>query len=142
MAKPTRNEAEQLLQAQKSIDDVINWHMTPQGWRLNVSVQTLEYPEDLRLVGFIGKTNHSFALLYHNCPIRKYTRHAPHEIGGVLYYTPHKHVWNGEDENSEAYVPDNINPSDNINQQFLDFCQECNIELSSGYQWVSYETMR
>ncbi len=138
MTIPTRTEADELVAAQKVISAHVQWSGYPNGWRLNarVFVVPTRTPLDLRAV--IGKTNHSFALLYRSYPIRKYTKHFEHRVGKQVFDRPHKHTWDEELEDREAYYPEDIDPESDINDQFLAFCKECNIELVGGYQSVNY----
>ena len=136
---PTKTEADNLVAKYKVASSKLAWRPEPKGWRLQATVMAVD-SDDLvfKLTGYIGKSNYSFVLLYQNWPIRKYTKHAPHPIGGVLFTEPHKHLWDGETEQRMAYVPDDIEPDADINDQFLAFCKECNIELVGPYQRVIY----
>lgn len=135
--RPTRIEAENLLQAQKVVTAKLKWKPAGKGWRLQAKVLALEIKETFEIRGVSGKTNYSFILLYRNYPIRKYTVHGPHKIGATIFSEPHKHVWDGETENREAYIPPDIDPKADINDQFLSFCNECNINILGEYQYFS-----
>ena len=137
MAKPTRAYSEELISIPKIVSAQVTWKTLSKSYRLEVNAAAVGREEVFKLRGFIGKTNHSFVLLYNNYPIRKFTKHAPHTIGKTIYYEPHKHVWDGKTENMEAYIPDDIDPNDNLNKQFLDFCDECNIEIMGEYQHIA-----
>jgi hypothetical protein len=135
----TRAEAEAMLLAEKWVNDTVIWvAKTSTRWTLDVTVFIPKWHEQLHLHGQIGRTNYSFALLYENYPIRKYTKHAPHLIGNQVFYEPHKHIWNGHTENNEAYIPEDIDPHADINDQFLAFCQECPISFRSLYQPILF----
>jgi hypothetical protein len=135
----SREEAESMLQAEKIVSVPVHWEPVGNGrWKLEAPVFLPDLEETLTLRGNVGRTNYSFSLLYNNCPIRKYTRHAPHKIGGQIFKEPHKHVWNGQTENQEAYIPDDINPNDDINVQFKAFCKECTITILSDYQQTEF----
>jgi hypothetical protein len=137
--KPTESEANELVKIRKVISAKLVWKREPKSWRLKAKAVATGQDYVFEVIAYIGKTNYSFTLLYHNCVLRKFTKHSPHKVGGVLYNDPHKHIWDGETENAKAYVPDDINPSDDINTQFLDFCKECNISLVGVYQNVAYQ---
>ena len=109
-----------------------------------MTVSAIEEDAIFTLVGVVGRTNHSFALLDGtNVPLAKFTKHAPHVIAGRLFDVPHKHIWDGETENSAlTYIPDDINPEDDLNDQFISFCEECNIELLGNYQRCSFPRSR
>lgn len=100
----------------------------------------VESGELFRLVGYVGRRNFSFVLLYQNYPIRKYTKHQQHfdTKTGKLIKVPHKHHWDAIKRDSEVFIPEDINPKDDINEQFLAFCRECNIELLGGYQAMTF----
>jgi len=90
----------------------------------------------LRLVGYIGPENRSFALLYKNLPIRKWTVHHHHQLpDGQVIYGPHKHTWDDEYEDELAYVPDDIQIGD-ANAELLGFLRECNVEVLGTIQAV------
>jgi hypothetical protein len=149
-AKPTKTESDKLVEMKKVVSKNLVWKRRgPYSWHIQAvaaasvkdSQSRKDRQESFRIVGYVGKTNYSFALIYRGCPLRKYTAHSnsPHRIGNELFCRPHKHKWNGYTENKEAYYPDDINPDDNINEQFLSFCKECNISLAGAYQTVAFE---
>jgi hypothetical protein len=139
LPKPTKEDAEQLINARKIISGSISWKPVGGIWRLEAKALEPGTNTILKLNGYIGTNNYSFALLHKNCPIRKFTKHDKHKFNGIICRVPHKHLWSELTEDKEIYVPVDINPQDNINKQFLDFCRECNIELKGGYQPVLYE---
>lgn len=133
----TREEAEAILQAEKYVENPVYWVSSGndrQRFDIEVFFRHEHNPNAmLALRGNVGKTNYSFCLLYNNHPIRKYTKHGPHKIGSQIFREPHKHVWNGYSENQEAYIPDDIDPTQDIEAQLEAFCQECNIKIVSHY---------
>ena len=74
----TTAEAEAILQEQKVIAVNVNWRLERRGFRLEATVLAIESKLPLRLVGYVGLKNRSFALLFNNLPIRKYTAHDKH----------------------------------------------------------------
>jgi hypothetical protein len=140
---PTEKEAEHLVKARKIVTASVSWMPhTSYGWRLETKALALDTKDIFRVIGTIGRDNHSFALLYKNYPIRKYTKHHKHKWNGVIYTEPHKHKWNETTRDADVYIPNDINPDDNINDQFISFCRECNIDLLGGFQPVLYEFMK
>lgn len=137
-SKLTRTEADALVKARKVISASTCWKSVNGSWRLEATVLEPKSDSILRLTGYIG-TNYSFSLLYRNYPIRMFTKHHKHLFQSKEYRVPHKHIWDEVTETAEVYIPDDINPNDNINDQFLDFCRECSVELKGGYQPVVYE---
>ena len=137
-SKPTKAKADELIAALKVVPAQVSWYSVPTGWRLKTRVFITELREILDLRGFIGNTNHSFVLLYQNYPIRKYTKHVRHTVGDQVFTKPHKHLWDEMMEDANAYYPDDIDPNADINDQFLSFCNECNIQLLGAYQRVTY----
>jgi hypothetical protein len=136
----TKNEADNLIKIRKIVSASVSWFPCINGsWRLDVKALAQEAHSFLIIKGCIGKDNYSFALLFNNTPIRKYTKHAMHKFQNQIIIEPHKHTWDEEFEDKKVYIPNDINPKDNINDQFLAFCKECNIELLGGYQSVLYE---
>ena len=136
---PTRSESDQLVKSSKIISARIVWRPEGRNWRLRVKAFAEGSEESFDITGYIGRTNYGFALLYRNFVLRKFTKHAPHRIGGRVFGEPHKHVWDGETENRIAYVPDDIDPNDDINDQFMSFLKECSIRLVGEYQRVAYQ---
>ncbi len=61
-----------------------------------------------------------------------------HPLPDKVLREPHKHTWDFETEDRDAYIPKDIDPNSDINEQFLAFCDECHIELRGGYQSVAY----
>jgi hypothetical protein len=141
-SKPTKQEAEQLIRAQKIISTPISWKSFLGNWRLEANALEPKSNTMLKLQGYIGRDNYSFAVLFRNCPIRKYTKHRRHKFRGQVYIVPHKHLWDEVNGDREVFIPNDIGPNDNINDQFLDFYKECNIVLRGGYQRVVYELGR
>ena len=132
-------EANRLLQAPKVVSAAIRWTCGPAGvWRLKVAVGVLDGPEVLDLRGYVAR-NHSFALLLDNVPVRRFTKHAVHRTLERVYTEPHKHVFAGEEEPEAVYVPADIDPTADINDQFLSFCAECNIALVGTYQRAEFQ---
>lgn len=136
--KPTYDEANELVRIPKRIAAKLRWHCEGKGWKLSARAFGINGDEILEVRGYVGKVNHSFALLYHNFVLRKFTKHAPHKIGLNTFKEPHKHIWDGDSELKQAYIPEDINPNSDINDQFLCFCKECNIEITSEYQRVAF----
>lgn len=141
MAGPTREEADELIRTPKVVSVLVKWK--PDGrlrWKLEATVLAVEQNELLKLCGAVGVRNHSFVLLYQNYPLRKYTKHAQHRDSrtGQLVREPHKHIWDENVGDTEVYIPDDINPEDEIDDQFRAFCKECNIDLAGGYQGSSF----
>lgn len=52
---------------------------------------------------------------------------------GEVIDEPHKHYWDEEYEDRFAYPVDDI-ATDDVDQAFMDFLDECNIELQGSYQ--------
>lgn len=141
MAVPTREEADELIGAAKVVSALVTWK--PEGklrWKLEATVLAVEQNELLKLAAVVGVRNYSFVLLYQNYPLRKYTKHSQHRDSrtGKLVREPHKHIWDEATGDTEVYIPDDINPGHDINDQFMAFCIECNIDLAGGYQSTSF----
>ena len=130
MADVTKIEAEAVLAEQNTLTANLNWRPHGRGFRLDsAQVLALESGNLLRLTGYLGSSNRSFALLYKNLPIRKYTVHSSHRNpDGTVTRGPHKHTWDDVDEDRWTYVPDDITQG-NPMQELLDFLKECNIQV-------------
>lgn len=137
--KPTEQEVEKLIRTRKIVSASVTWRSFLGTWRLEATALEPISNNILRITGYIGRHNYSFCLLYKNYPVRKYTKHDKHKYKGKVYTVPHKHKWSLEEEDAEVYIPTDIDPKWNINEQFLAFCKECNIDLVGSYQPVVYE---
>ncbi|WP_420645661.1 hypothetical protein [Candidatus Leptofilum sp.] len=129
--------ANQLHETPKIIAEQVIWKPLPgDRYRIDVKVLAPELNEVLRLKCFYGKTNHSFAILYKNYPIRRYDYHPYHKSRstGEIFRGSHKHIWERHTQNDKAYVPNDISPNWDINEQFMGFLSEENISLTGGYQ--------
>ena len=134
----TAAEADRVIAEDKVIDANLDWRVerNTQAFRLQVDVICRTSGELLSLRGYVGDPNRSFALLYRNSPIRKYTVHnyQPHRepLTGQVFREPHKHYWHDEHEDNVAYIPDDIRIGD-PNEEILDFLRECNISVRGSY---------
>lgn len=118
----TAAEAEAILAEPKVIAVNFTWRRQPRGYQLEATVMAMESQQTLRLLGYIGRKNRSFALLYQNTPIRKYTVHDRHRdpVTKEVIREPHKHQWNDEWQDRKAYIPDDIRIGD-PNIELIDF---------------------
>ena len=131
--------ADRIIAENKVIYEEMSWRSPDRRGRtfkLTVRVESLDSGESLKLDGYIGKKNRSFALLYDNTPIRKFTVHndQPHTdpVTGGIFTQPHKHFWDDTWKDQRAYIPNDIRVGD-PNDELLDFLVECNIELRGSY---------
>ena len=100
----TAAEATAILQEDKVIAVNLAWTRHRRGLRLEATVMALESKQVLTLHGYIGRKNHSFALLYQNSPIRKYTVHDRHRdpVTREIVRGPHKHGWDDQWEDGRV----------------------------------------
>ena len=134
---------DKLTKIKKVVTSSVSWKSVSKNvWRLETRALTTTTKEILILKGYIGRDNYSFALLYNNIPIRKFTKHHKHTWNGVDYLKPHKHIWDEVTEDKEVYIPDDIDTSKDVSTQFIAFCNECNIEIKGGYQTFLFEETR
>lgn len=132
----TAAEAQRILEAPKVIGANLSWKQDGGTSRLEAKVLCPDTGETLTLKAFMGKTNRSFALLYQNTPIRKYTVHAFHRdpVTRERVTDPHKHTWDDEWEDQRVYLPDDIRIG-NPDEELVDFLAECNITLRGSYPY-------
>jgi len=128
-------EIESIVLADKVIRATLRWQRRPGGrYYLEAAVLVLETNQLLRLTGFKGKLNRSFALLYRNLPIRRYTWHQKDKNpDGQHIYGPHKHVWDEIYGEHLKYVPKGV-PTGDINQELESFLKEVNIRRAGAYE--------
>lgn len=135
------DKANELHATPKIVNEEILWIPEQRcRYRLKVKVLAPMLNEILFLRGVVGRTNHSFALLYRNYPVRKYTHHFRHKSKstGEVFREPHKHIWEKETEDDKAYIQEDIDPDADINEQFLSFLKEENITLRADYQHCTF----
>jgi hypothetical protein len=53
-----------------------------------------------------------------------------------VFRQPHKHRWDDDHHDREAYIPTDIDFSD-VNQAFFDFLGECNVTFHGTYQQIA-----
>lgn len=130
----TAEQANRLVAEPKVIAVNLSWRFARGAYRLDATVLSTETAETLSLRGYVGRKNRSFALLYQNTPIRKYTVHDRHTDPktGLRATGPHKHFWDDTYEDNRVYIPDDIRIG-NPNDELLDFLKECNIALRGEY---------
>ena len=130
----TAAEAETVLAEDKVIGVNLAWRRDAGAFKLKATVLSLDSDAVLNLRGYIGTKNRSFALLYQNTPIRKYTVHDRHRnpATGEVISGSHKHTWDDDWEDRLVYVPDDITIG-NPNEELIGFLAECNIRLRGFY---------
>ena len=139
----TGAQADTVLAEPKIIAANLVWRFDHRAYRLEASVLAEESGELLKLVGYVGRRNRSFVLLYRNTPIRKYTvhrLHIDHETGDRTT-EPHKHTWDEINRDRKVYLPDDIRIG-NPNDELIDFLLECNITLRGGYANEAFSRLR
>ncbi len=131
----TTAEANRILEENKVIAMNLSWRFERNGYRIQANVLSLDSDEMLSFRGYVGKTNRSFALLYRNLPIRKYTVHDRHidPVTSRVFKEPHKHSWDDVWEDKRVYIPNDIRIG-NPNEEMMDFLKECNISLRGYYR--------
>ncbi len=135
----TASEADVLIASPKVIAANLKWRFRRGGYRIEATVLVEDSGEDLRLVGYVGRKNRSFGLLYKSTPVRKYTVHDRHIDAktGERVTGPHKHLWDDEYEDNRVYIPNDIRIGD-PNDELVDFLVECNIDLRGSYDRESF----
>lgn len=130
----TRAEADAIIQEPRVIGANLSWTSDRRSFTLEATVLAIDSGHLLKLRGYIGLKNHSFALLYKNIPIRMYTAHDRHRnpLTGEIVRVPHKHYWDDVWEDDLIEIPDDIRTGD-PNTEFLDFLKECNITFHGAY---------
>lgn len=139
----TKDQADGILAGPKIIAANLVWRFDRRGYRLEASVLAEDTREMLKLRGYVGRTNRSFALLYRNTPIRKYTVHRLHvdHQTGERTTDPHKHTWDEINQDRKIYLPDDIRIGD-PNDELIDFLHECNITVRGSYTPESFSRVR
>jgi hypothetical protein len=130
----TEAEALAVLAEAKVITDDLVWIPAGVVYHLQANVLLEESGETLSLRGYVGSQNRSFALLYREVPIRKYTAHPWHidPVTKERVTAPHKHTWDDVYQDRRVYLPGDIRIGD-PNEELMDFLGECNITLRGAY---------
>ena len=134
MPEPTRAEVERILSQRKVIGENVSWKMRPGSnparLYLEATVLVPGTRETLQLRGTYGKKHWSYSLLLNGVPVRRCNnQHTPHQNpDGTVIRQPHKHLWDDECGDREAYIPADIDFLD-VNRAFFDFLRECNISF-------------
>lgn len=130
----TAAEADEIVRLPKIIASNVSWKELPPTYTLEASALATDSDVVCRIKGFVGKTNHSFVLLYENTAIRKWTAHDLHRnpVTREVIREPHKHTWDDVYGDKLVYIPDDIRVGD-INVEFRDFLAECNIVMRGRY---------
>lgn len=131
----TEFDAQKILAEPKVIRQDLVWSASGRAYRLEAVVIATVSGETLSLHGYVGVQNRSFALLYRDTPIRKFTVHPWHidPVTRERVTDPHKHTWDDVYQDRRVYLPTDIRIGD-PNDEILDFLRECNISLLGGYQ--------
>lgn len=140
MSNLDHDKADILSTTPKVITENVIWNLESHGYKLRVRVIAPEVKEVLELRGVIGKTKRSFTLLFENQPIRRYCnrgQHRTHE--GLVINGPHKHTWDQIYGDAPAYIPNDIDPQADPNDQLLQFLSEQNITLEASYQRIMFK---
>ena len=139
----TKSQADIMLAESKVIAANLVWRLDRRAYRLEATILAEESGELLKLRGYVGWRNRSFALLYRNTPIRKYTVHPLHidHETGERTTEPHKHTWDEVNQDRKVYLPDDIRTGD-ANRELIDFLRECNITLRGAYTNEAFSGLR
>ena len=139
----TKTQADIILAESKVIAANLMWRFDRRAYRLEATMLAEDSGELLKLRGYVGPRSRSFALLYRNTPIRKYTvhhMHIDHETGEKTS-EPHKHTWDEINKDRKTYLPDDIRIGD-ANRELIDFLRECNITLRGAYSDETFSRLR
>lgn len=137
MTEPTKNFADQLSSVSKVISTQLQWRADGLRHKLKANVLAPGLNEVLELRAVIGIRSRSFTLLYKTISIRRYEPRGRHTTpDGLRINGPHKHTWDPIFADDNAYIPDDIDPNADPNEQLLQFLAEQNIRLAEPYQYA------
>jgi hypothetical protein len=136
----TQEEADRIYRAKKYIaDDSLSWKVeSSQNGEIRAYIKATVLTDDgieLELRGTKG-SRHSFSLLYKkSVVIRQFDfKHYYETENGERITIPHKHFWDGVD-NDKKYAVNDVDIN-NVNKALFDFLKECNIEFNGAYQTI------
>jgi hypothetical protein len=129
----SKDEIDRLYEMKKVIEDDWEWENDGPGLKGEVTVYCLDSDAILTLKAW-KRRNYGFSLLYKSSKVIRRWDDSIHENpNGQVIDGSHKHFWHPQYEDSKAYGVDNID-TDNVDNAFEDFLDECNIELQGSYQ--------
>lgn len=130
----TKSRIDEIYQMEKVIEEDWSWERRGSNHVGEATVYCMN--EDVTLVLKAWKReSYGFCLLYKSSKVvRRWDNSTPHtNPDGKVINEPHKHYWDEEYEDKFAYAVDDV-ATDNVDQAFWDFLDECNIELKGSYQ--------
>lgn len=128
----TKAEVDRIADMEKMIEEDWEWERRQSNLVGEATVYCLD--EDINLVVKAWKrNNYGFALLYRGSKVvRRWDNSTHTNPDGKRVEGSHKHYWDEEHEDRFAYPVDDITIND-VDEGFMDFLDECNIELNGSY---------
>jgi hypothetical protein len=143
MSELLAREVESVLRIEKRIREDLAWRPDAGSrkpkWKIEGTVIVPDTSETLKIHGNRSARNWGFSLVMRGVPIRRFNvQNAPHRNpDGTIIREPHKHKWDENQGDREAYIPDDIDVTD-VNQAFLDFLKECRIVHDGTYRTFTF----
>lgn len=129
----TKAEIDRIYDMEKVIEE--DWEWQKRGSNLIGEATVYCLNEDVNLVLKAWKRqNYGFCLLYKGSKVvRRWDDSTPHtNPDGEVIKEPHKHYWDEDHEDRFAYPVDDVE-TDDVDEGFFDFLDECGIDLLGSY---------
>ena len=128
----SKAEIDELYHAPKVIEDDWAWETNGPNHQGEATVRVLGKDANLTLRAW-KRRRYGFCLLYKATKVVRRWDDAVHtNPDGERLEGSHKHYWHPEYEDAYAYPVDDIT-TDDVDEAFKDFLDECNIELRGSY---------
>lgn len=128
----SKAEIDRLYEMDKVIEDDWSWEVVGPNHVGEATVYCLNSEAILTLKAW-KRRNYGFCLLYKSSKVVRRWDDGIHENpDGELIQGSHKHFWHPEYEDAKAYRVDDV-ATDDVDQAFWDFLDECEIELKGNY---------
>lgn len=128
----SKERIDELYDADKVIQENWVWERNGSSLTGEATVRCVGEGIDLTLKGW-QRRNYGFCLLFKSTKVvRRWDDSIHTNPDGKVIRGSHKHFWHPEYEDNMAY-PVNDVATDDVDDAFMDFLDECNIELRGKY---------
>ncbi|WP_435078391.1 DUF6978 family protein [Halococcus sp. AFM35] len=128
----TKAEVDRMADMEKVIEEDWEWGQRGPNLEAEATVYCIDEEFNLLMKGWM-RESYGFTLLYRGSKIvRRWDDSIHTNPNGERLEGSHKHYWDGQHEDRFAYKVDDI-ATDDVDEAFMDFLNECNIELRGNY---------
>ena len=129
----SKAEIDRLYHMPKVIEEDWHWTLSGPNHVGEATVYCIDSEAILTLKAW-KRRNYGFCLLYKSSKVvRRWDDSRHKNPNGEVIDGSHKHFWHPQYEDAKAYPVDDV-ATDDVDEAFNDFLDECNIELRGDYQ--------